>query len=265
MGDWAESESKFWSNTCSLTQYDLVQREAVHQETANLKRIAEYCEGHLHKLLPEEEAQDDIAKAKDGHWASRQFVGFNLWCAKVGVHGEGLRSIDIRLKDVPEICNLLGRLLQSLKRDLNQLELSAESCDDKMITDDDANYDEDDAGSNASTLSFETLSSAEHSETSCALETPDQPLRKRKLALQAHIDDTINRLHGHALRIDDAGAGHRVRCAEFYQQREGLGGAYDGPKALALQKPGRSSEGPPNASWNDWLSPLPGAESGPSM
>lgn len=120
MGDWPESESEFWGNTCSLTQTDLAERETVGHGTANLKRIAECCERHLHKLLQEEEGQDDMTKAKDGHWASRQFAGFNLWCDKVRVYGEGLRSIDIRLKDVPEICNLLGCLLQSLKRDLNR-------------------------------------------------------------------------------------------------------------------------------------------------
>ncbi|KAK4073274.1 hypothetical protein Purlil1_13113 [Purpureocillium lilacinum] len=196
MGDSAESESGFWENTCSLTQIGLAQRETVNQETANLKRIAECCERHLHKLLQEEEAQEDIAKAKDGHWASRQFAGFNLWCAKVGVHDEGLRSIDIRLNDVPEICNLLRRLLQSLKRDLNELEQSAESCDEKIIFDDDVNDDEDDAESDASTLSFDALSSAEQSEASCASENPDLASRKRKLALQAHIEDTIDRLHG---------------------------------------------------------------------
>lgn len=119
MADRAETESDFWKKTCVLTQIDLAQRETDPRETANLKHLAECCERHLHKLLQDEEAQDDIAKAKDGHWASCQFSEFNLWCVKVGVHDEGLRSIDIRLKDVPEICNLLGHLLQSLKRDLN--------------------------------------------------------------------------------------------------------------------------------------------------
>lgn len=117
MADWAETD--FGKNTCDPTQIDLAQRETVAQKTADLKYIAQCCGPHLHKLLQVEKAQDDIAKAKDGHWASRQSAEFNLWCVKVGVHGEGPRTIDTRLEDEPEICNLLGHLLQSLKRDLN--------------------------------------------------------------------------------------------------------------------------------------------------
>lgn len=96
-----------------------LEHEADPQDTVSLKQIAQACEKHLHRLLRDEEAQEDTIKAKEGHWASRQFAEFNLWCAKVGVNGEGLRSIDVRLKDVPEICGLLRHLVQSLERDFN--------------------------------------------------------------------------------------------------------------------------------------------------
>jgi hypothetical protein len=36
-------------------------------------------------------------------------------------HAEGLRSLDVRLKDVPEICDMFLQLLQSLQQDLNDL------------------------------------------------------------------------------------------------------------------------------------------------
>lgn len=102
-----------------LTEIESLQLESDPKDTASLKRIAENCERYLRELLRDEETAGDIVKAKEGHWASRQYAGFNLWCAKVGVHGNGLQSIDLRLKDVPEICNLLMRLLQSLERDLD--------------------------------------------------------------------------------------------------------------------------------------------------
>jgi len=93
--------------------------EADPKETASLKHLAQTCEEHLQKLSQDEEAQQDVTKAREGYWASRQYAEFNLWCAKVGVDGEGLRSVDVRLKDVPEICELLRHLLQSLDCDLN--------------------------------------------------------------------------------------------------------------------------------------------------
>ncbi len=95
------------------------EHEADPQDTAKLKQIAQACERGLYKLLQAEEAKDDMLKSGEVHWASRQFAEFNLWCAKVGVHGQGLRSIDIRLKDVPEILDLIRHLLESLERDLN--------------------------------------------------------------------------------------------------------------------------------------------------
>ncbi len=99
------------------------------------------------------------------------------------------------------------------------MEQSAESCDEKFIFDDDVNNDEDDAESDASELSFEALSSAEYSEASCAHGTSDLPLRQRNVALQAHIEDTIDRLHGLALKIDDAEASHRRRPLEVCRQK----------------------------------------------
>lgn len=92
--------------------------EAKPDDTASLKKLAQDCETRLRRLSREEEAQKDIAKPKDGYWTSHQVIEFNLWCTKVGVYSEGLRSIDLRLKDVPEICEILRNLLQSLKRDI---------------------------------------------------------------------------------------------------------------------------------------------------
>lgn len=93
--------------------------EADPETTANLKDLAQACLKSLKRALAEEEAQEATVAAKKGFWASRQFAGFHLWCAKIGVNARGLRSFDARLKDVPDVCNLIRRLVQSLERDLN--------------------------------------------------------------------------------------------------------------------------------------------------
>lgn len=89
--------------------------EADLKDTTSLKHIAQTCAKQLQKLSQDEETQEDSVKARDGFWASRQSAELNLWCAKIGVNDEGLRSTNVRLKDVPEICELLLHLLQSLQ------------------------------------------------------------------------------------------------------------------------------------------------------
>lgn len=93
-------------------------------DTTGLRNIALACERHLQKLQKNEEFQEDSVKAREGYWASRQCAEFNLWCTKVGVYSEGPRAIDVRLKDVPGIFELLRQLLQSLKHDLEGCRLS---------------------------------------------------------------------------------------------------------------------------------------------
>lgn len=87
-------------------------------ETDSIRLLSQSCRKVLERLFLEEEAQDDVQINRDGHWASRQFSEFNVWCAKVGINGQGLRSVDVRLKELPEICKMIQGLLQSLDQDL---------------------------------------------------------------------------------------------------------------------------------------------------
>jgi hypothetical protein len=89
------------------------------KDTASLKNLAETCAAQLQKLSENEQVEQVSCGPNDGFWASRRSAEFNMWCAKVGVFGEGSRSLDVRLKDVPEICELLMHLLKSLEGDLN--------------------------------------------------------------------------------------------------------------------------------------------------
>ncbi|KAI8711014.1 Protein kinase domain-containing protein [Fusarium sp. LHS14.1] len=96
--------------------------EATAEVVAGLKQLARSCEEHLRTLLRNEEERDDAYESKEGHWVSHHFSEFNLWCTKVGIHGEGFRSLEVRLKDAPELCNLLRAHLRSLKQDLEDLQ-----------------------------------------------------------------------------------------------------------------------------------------------
>jgi len=88
-------------------------------DTASLKHLAETCASYLLKLSQDELAKKVGGEKRDGFWALRQSAELNMWCTKVGVFGEGSRSLDVRLKDVPEICERLKLLLESLECDLN--------------------------------------------------------------------------------------------------------------------------------------------------
>lgn len=93
------------------------------KDTDSLRHLAEACRKTLQRLMEEEESQEDVHVAEEGHWASRQFAEFNMWCMKVGINHQGLRSIDIRLKDVPGTLEMIRQLLQSLTKDMNGLSL----------------------------------------------------------------------------------------------------------------------------------------------
>ncbi|KAF6801192.1 ankyrin repeat protein [Colletotrichum sojae] len=54
--------------------------------------------------------------------------------------------------------------------------------------------------------------------------------------LQRHIEDTIDRLHGHALQIDRAGDGHRRERVKLYQQKPEHSYAYEAYETLASLK-----------------------------
>ncbi|SPO04605.1 uncharacterized protein DNG_07290 [Cephalotrichum gorgonifer] len=207
------------------------EHESDPKDTLSLRLMAQSCRGHLQELLHVEETREDAAKAEAGHWASHQYAEFNLWCVKVGVDGEGLRSIDVRLKDVPEMCNILLHLLQSLNQDLRELRKPAEEV--ARVGSLDPSFD--DAESEGSSLSFESLSS-DPPELGDTEDSTASAWRKRNLDLQDHIGDTIERLHGHALRIESAGAGHRRERIELYRQKEGPKAAYEGYKRLAMWK-----------------------------
>ncbi|KAJ0386217.1 hypothetical protein COL922a_004862 [Colletotrichum nupharicola] len=97
--------------------------EADVKDIESLQWLAKNCAKLLEALLLEENAQAEEIIAKDGHWVSRQYAEFNLWCVKVGVNGQGLGSIDVRLKDVPETCAIIRDLLKSLQNDLQTFDV----------------------------------------------------------------------------------------------------------------------------------------------
>ncbi|KAF6788995.1 Kinesin light chain 5 [Colletotrichum sojae] len=196
--------------------------EADPETTANLKDLAQACSRSLKRALAEEGAQEATVAAEKGFWASRQFAEFNLWCTKTGIHAQGLRSIHARLKDVPDIYLLYPA-------EANQQAINADDFGQEDSSDD-------------SSLSFDSLPSFDCSESESI-----SAAKKRNGDLRQHIEDTIDRLHGHALQIDKAGAKHRQERIEIYRQKEGPKIAYDGFKKMATAK---AKDQFPNASEN---------------
>ncbi|KAK2772879.1 hypothetical protein CKAH01_13783 [Colletotrichum kahawae] len=200
-------------------------------ETASIRLLSQTCRTVLERLFREEEAQEEVQANKDGHWASRQFSEFNIWCAKVGINDRGLRSVDVRLKDVPETCQMIRGLLQSLDQDLKQIQEPV-----RNFLDDTAKQEElSNSDSDSSSLSFESLSSVSQTEAETAI-NEGSIAEKQMRALQGHIEDTIDRLHGHALQIDRAGNKHRQERLAVYMRKENSRAAYDGYMDLAYRK-----------------------------
>lgn len=71
------------------------------------------CREQLKKLscLSQDDQQPDA-------WARDQAAQFNMWAANAGVFAEMHRSLDFRLKDIPETRELIALLLQALEKDI---------------------------------------------------------------------------------------------------------------------------------------------------
>ncbi|KAF5494678.1 hypothetical protein CGCS363_v009111 [Colletotrichum siamense] len=205
--------------------------EADVKDIESLQWLAKNCAKLLEALLREENAQAEDIIAKDGHWVSRQYAEFNLWCVKVGVNGQGLGSIDVRLKDVPETCAVIRDLLKSLQNDLQKIQQPADSI--QRLKKADVEADNSDSGSDSSSLSFDSLSSLGGTESRQGRE--DITLEgKQTLILRKHVEDTVDRLHGHALQIDKAGDKHRQGRVKVYVEKDGPRFAYQGYREIAM-------------------------------
>ncbi|KAH8698203.1 hypothetical protein GQ44DRAFT_85149 [Phaeosphaeriaceae sp. PMI808] len=205
---------------------------ANREDTASLTYLAKVCAKQLFELSQNEETHETITETGHGFWATRQLAEFNLWCANIRVHGEGLHSLDVRLMDVPKTCELLMNLLQSLKNDLNEIQSPLR--DDVLITM--ANSLPDDADSDTSSLSFQSLSSSNKSEVEHPTGDTMVPIEERNLSLRLHVGDTIDRLQEHARQIQRAGAQHRRKRVNFYRDKERPKQVYEGFKRLGIWK-----------------------------
>lgn len=225
--------------------------EADVDEIASLQNLAQSCKSLLKHLLQDESSQKEDLIAQEGHWAMRQYVEFNLWCTKVGVDGQGLRSIDVRLKDVPEICWFIRSLLNSLMSDLesqcqrllqkvhgaNQLRKRTEiqQPDETILHHKMAEVElqDPDSDSCGSSLSFDSLSSLDDSNAGICIGDAIAVDRMAN-SLKEHVEDTIVRLHGHALQIDRATAKHRRERLNRYLQKDDTKMDYEAYKRIGL-------------------------------
>lgn len=97
----------------------MVRAEAELETTTRLRNLAIKCRGCLQRLCKQEDSDRAAKKAEVAvFWASHQSAEFALWCLRVGVDRQGSGSLDMRLKDVPAICDIFDKLLQALDSDL---------------------------------------------------------------------------------------------------------------------------------------------------
>ncbi|KAL0936357.1 C2H2 type zinc finger domain protein [Colletotrichum truncatum] len=201
------------------------------RDIESLKQLAQGCGRLLDVMFQEENARESDLDAEKGYWASRQFAEFNMWCTKIGVNDQGSRSIDVRLKDVPDICNIIAKLLHSLSRDLEKLQQPFVETKVSINTEIDVN----DAYSDVSSESFDSLSSLEHTEVENAIGEAGSE-NEQVLCLQKHIEDTMDRLHCHALHIEKVGLTHRQNRIRIYQQKETPKFAFEGFNRIGYHK-----------------------------
>ncbi|KAH7397169.1 hypothetical protein BKA66DRAFT_605750 [Pyrenochaeta sp. MPI-SDFR-AT-0127] len=183
--------------------------EAKPQETATIKHLAIACSQLLRTISDAETDEAKDTDAEDGFWASRQ-------------------------SDVPEICEIFRQLLQSLHTDLTELMLHCAGSPTQVV-DAKEGLDAIDTKSDASSLSFESLSSSVGSKSLTELKT-SAPERRYELELKRHVGDTINRLEGQARRVERAGAQHRRQRVSIYQEKERTRQVYEGFQQLGIWK-----------------------------
>lgn len=90
-----------------------------------------------------------------------------------------------------------------------------------------------DSDSEGSSLSFDSLSSFDNNNTEARIEDAISGNRV-VIELKEHVEDTIVRLHGHALQIDRTAAKHRRERLKLYQQRDETKLDYEAYKRIGL-------------------------------
>lgn len=99
----------------------------------------------------------------------------------------------------------------------------------------DEKVQDNDSDSSGSSLSFDSLSSLD--DTNSAGRTEDvNPVARMTIELRGHVEDTIVRLHGHALQIDRAAAKHRQERLKLYQQKDETKLDYEAYKRIGLYR-----------------------------
>ncbi|KAH7091461.1 hypothetical protein FB567DRAFT_518742 [Paraphoma chrysanthemicola] len=193
-------------------------------KTVSIRDVARDCATCFEQLLQSEDNRTRSPFTSGPFWASRQYADFNLWWTKVGMSQTGLRSVDVRLKDVPEINTMLLRLLRALHHDLNRLINSPEDPLESTIGGAGAGPDR---VSQEILEKLETLSSSDESENSDVERTAIQKSDAND-AIWQHIGQTLDRLQGYAKRIEQAGAEHRQKRLDTYRRKQRTKQAYEG-------------------------------------
>ncbi|KAG4432743.1 hypothetical protein IFR05_011773 [Cadophora sp. M221] len=184
------------------------------------------------------EELESLPLSEKNPWVKDQSAQFNIWVANAGVLGVGHRSLDFKLKELPDIKALIEQLLSSLATDLLKLrrpvgqDLPAvikppskpvQTVDDRLVKVED-HGDSD----RSSSSSYKFLSSSEEDED-------DNPATSL-VGPQITIQETIDRLQRLSTVIRRSGAHHReVRIERFLQKPRNLQ-VHEVFEKFALQK-----------------------------
>jgi hypothetical protein len=217
---------------------EAMELETDPQDVAKFASLAHACTIRFQELSQHEDAQSDSISSTNDFWMTRQSAEFNIWCNRLGVYSGGTRSIDVRLKDVPEICDILLRLLLSLQEDLDGF-LAKNTELGEPLEDILSPYDALDITSDTSSLSFDSLSSSDSS-------SDHNTRRDPTLKLKMHTGDTIRRLQDHASRIEQAAAEHRRKRLAVYRTKPNTEEIHNNFRNLGAVRAGQDFKNAPD-------------------
>ncbi|KLU87727.1 hypothetical protein MAPG_06720 [Magnaporthiopsis poae ATCC 64411] len=184
---------------------------------SNCTILALECENYLDYLSEVEKRDRAASWANAGFWASVQLSEYRRWSTQIGVseHGGGL--MEARLENFLQLRSVLEQLLLSLCKDLCELTGQPQEPEAASTTSIGDTRQTLHLERPETTASYASLSSSSDNEA----DVYDQATRRR-LTLRTHVEDTIERLRGHAVGLEQAEANKLEREVDQFLRKPDL-------------------------------------------
>ncbi|RSL41640.1 hypothetical protein CEP54_015754 [Fusarium duplospermum] len=183
---------------------------------SDIRELSIRCRELLHQLS----ADDGPA---DGAEARELMAGFNIWAANMGVFRDGQQSLTSRLKNAPQICELVQQLLMVLERDLEKEIIQGGGQEGSSSASESEN-----SSDRSSTSSYRLLSPSDDDKD---LPSPPPP----QPTIRTSIHDIITSLRQLALTVRLAGARHREERIQRFKNLDRNKQVYQVVKKFARQ------------------------------